>query len=48
MRASERYHDLQTNEAAFRSKREVRQWRTVSRTISRTWSGFSDWNSGEG
>lgn len=39
MRASARYHERQTNEAALRSLREERKWRTFSRTFSRTWSG---------
>ncbi|KAI4307459.1 hypothetical protein L6164_030643 [Bauhinia variegata] len=39
VRASARYHDLQTNEAAFRSRREVRKCSTFSRTFSSTWSG---------
>lgn len=42
MRASARYHERQTNEAAFRSLREVRKWRTFSKTFSRTWSGKGD------
>ena len=40
VRASTRYHDLQTNDAAFRSLREVRNQRTFSKTFSRTWSGY--------
>lgn len=42
MRASARYHERQTNEAEFRSLREVRKCRTFSRTFSRTWSGKGD------
>lgn len=42
MRASARYQERQTNEAALRSLREERKWRTFSRTFSRTWSGKGD------
>lgn len=45
MSASARYQDLQTNEAALRSRREVRKCSTFSRTFSRTWSGYGAWYS---
>lgn len=43
MSASVRYQDLQTNEAAFRSRRHVIKLSTFSSTFSRTWSGYGDW-----
>lgn len=45
VRASARYQERHTNEAALRSRREERKWSTFSRTFSRTWSGKGDWNS---
>jgi hypothetical protein len=45
--ASTRYHDLHTNDAAFRSRRVLRNWSTFSSTFSSTWSGYGAWNSME-